>query len=78
MGHGGNCVRAWAGGRRGANCSRAYVWLQLLQGGMALQSHVDTEIASLSIGVAIVTAVTTTGAPAALSWAWVGDADPVA
>jgi len=45
----------------------ACVWLQLLQGGVALWSCVDMEVTSVSIRVAVVTAVTSTEAPAALS-----------
>jgi len=54
------------------------VWLQLLQGGMALKSCVAVGVASVSIGVAVVAAVVFTLSPVGLFWDWMEEADTVA
>jgi len=44
---------------------------------MELQSHVDTRVDSVSIGVAVAATTSITGAPVVLAWTWMGDAEPV-
>jgi len=46
----------------------AWVWLQLLQGGMALQSHVVAGVASVSIGVAVTAKVSFTRLLVVVCW----------
>jgi len=52
----------------------ALVLLQLVQGGMALQSSVDAVVDSVFFGMAVASVVSTSGTPIELGWTWVSDA----